>query len=108
MPVLQAGTISGYTTLLWGRYPALIPSSSNINAITHGMAYEVRKEEHLELLRKYETDAYVVTGCRIHLVDEKEVDGRTFIWNAGTEELKEGGFDPNDWEMEEVERGRLG
>jgi hypothetical protein len=47
------------------------------------MAYEVQKEEQIEYLMRYETDAYRVKGCKIKLADGRELAGKTFIWNAG-------------------------
>jgi hypothetical protein len=44
-PVLQSASIVGWDIMLWGQYPALIFKA---NTITHGMAYEVQKEEHVE------------------------------------------------------------
>lgn len=92
-PALQSASIVGWDIMLWGQYPALIFKA---NTITHGMAYEVQKEEHVEYLMRYETDAYRVKGCKIKLADGRELAGKTFIWNAGKELLKEGNFDLKD------------
>jgi len=100
-PVLQSASIVGWDIMLWGQYPALIFKA---NTITHGMAYEVQKEEHVEYLMRYETDAYRVKGCKIKLADGRELAGKTFIWNAGKELLKEGNFDLKDWQMEQLEK----
>jgi hypothetical protein len=74
------------------------------NNITHGMAYEVQKEEHVEYLMYCETEAYRVKGCMIKLADGREMGGKTFIWNAEKELLKEGNFDLKDWQMEQLEK----
>jgi hypothetical protein len=87
--------------MLRGHYPSLI---FKVNATTYGMAYEVQKEEHVEYLMRYETDAYKVKGCKIKLADGRELAGKTFIWNAGKEALKEGNFDLKDWQMEQLEK----
>lgn len=100
-PVLQSASIVGWDIMLWGQYPALIFKA---NTITHGMAYEVQKEEHVEYLMRYETDAYRVKGCKIKLADGRELAGKTFIWNAGMELLKEGNFDLKDWQIEQLEK----
>ncbi|TVY46560.1 hypothetical protein LOCC1_G005760 [Lachnellula occidentalis] len=100
-PVLQCASIVGWDIMLWGQYPALIFKA---DTVTYGMAYEVQKEEHVEYLMRYETDAYRVNGCEIKLADGREVGGKTFVWNAGKELLKEGSFDLKDWQMEQLEK----
>jgi hypothetical protein len=100
-PVLQSASIVGWDTMLWGQYPALI---FKVNNITHGMAYEVQKKEHVESLTRYETEFYRVKGCMIKLADGREVAGKTFIWNAGKELLREGSFNLKDWKMEQLEK----
>lgn len=99
-PTLQPASIVGWDIMLWGQYPALVFKA---NTITHGMAYEVQKEEYVESLMRYETDAYRVKGCKIKLADGRELGGKTFIWNAGKESLKEGTFDLKDWQLEQLE-----
>jgi hypothetical protein len=85
-----------------GSYPALV---FKVNNITQGVAYQVQTEEHVERLKYYETDSYRVKGCLIKLADDgTEVPGKTFIWNAGKEELKEGKFSLKDWQMEQLEK----
>jgi hypothetical protein len=89
---------------MWGPYPALVFKPNNI---THGLAYEVRTEEDVEKLKYYETDAYRVKGCLIKFGDDgREVPGKTFVWNKGKEELKEGTFSLRDWQMEQLEKQR--
>lgn len=88
-PVLQSASIVGWDTMRWGQYPALI---FKVNNIIHGMAYEVQKKEHVESLTRYEPEFYRVKGCMIKLADGREVAGKTFIWNAGKELLREGKF----------------
>lgn len=100
-PVLQSASIVGWDTMLWGQYPALV---FKVNNITHGMAYEVQKKEHVEYLTRYETEAYRVKGCMIKLADGRELAGKTFIWNAGRELLKGGNFNLKDWQMEQLEK----
>jgi hypothetical protein len=68
------------------------------------MAYEVQKKEHLEYLTRYETEAYKVKGCIIKFADGRELGGKTFIWNAGKELLKEGTFNLRDWQMDQLEK----
>jgi len=99
-PVLQPASIVEWDIMMWGQYPALI---FKVNNVTHGMAYEVQKEEHVEYLKHYETEAYKVKGCRIKFADGRELSGKTFIWNAGKELLKEGKFNLKDWQMEQLE-----
>ena len=100
-PVLQSASIVGWDIMLWGQYPALV---FKINNTTHGMAYEVQKKEHIEYLTRYETEAYRVKGCMIKLADGRELSGKTFIWNAGKELLKEGNFSLRDWQMDQLEK----
>jgi gamma-glutamylcyclotransferase (GGCT)/AIG2-like uncharacterized protein YtfP len=98
-PILQPATITGWEIKMWDKYPALV-----FNHITHGMAYEVRKEEHVKYLTDYETEVYRVKGCMIKLAGGRELPGKTFIWNAGQELLKEGSFDLKEWQMEQLEK----
>lgn len=89
--------------MMWGQYPALI-FKPEVNNITYGMAYEVQKEEEVEYLKHYEIEVYRVKGCIIKLVDGREVIGKTFIWNAEKELLKEGKFNLKDWQMEQLDK----
>jgi gamma-glutamylcyclotransferase (GGCT)/AIG2-like uncharacterized protein YtfP len=100
-PVLQSASIVGWDIKLWGQYPALV---SKVNNITHGMAFEVQKKKYVEYLTRYETEAYRVKECMIKLDDGRDLAGMTFIWNAGTELLKEGNFNLKDWQMEQLEK----
>ncbi len=100
-PVLQSASIVGWDIMLWGQYPVLIFKA---NTVTYGMAYEDHKEEHVEYLMRYETDAYRVKGCEIKLANGRELAGKTFIWNAGKELLKEGNFDLKDRQIEQLEK----
>jgi hypothetical protein len=99
--VLQPASIVGYEVMLWGQYPALVFKADNI---THGMAYEVQKEEHVEYLKRYETEVYRVRGSMIKLADGREVVGKTFVWNAEKELLKRGNFNLKDWHLEQLEK----
>jgi hypothetical protein len=65
-PILQPATITGWEIKMWDQYHALV---FKVNHITHGMAYEVRKEEHVKYLTDYETEVYRVEGCMIKLAD---------------------------------------
>ncbi|XMA17170.1 hypothetical protein WAI453_009961 [Rhynchosporium graminicola] len=100
-PVLQPASIVGWETKLWGQYPAL---TFKANAIAHGMACEVQKEEQVEYLKSYETDVYKVKGCKIKFVDGRELYGKTFVWNAENKLLKEGKFDLKDWQLAQLEK----
>jgi gamma-glutamylcyclotransferase (GGCT)/AIG2-like uncharacterized protein YtfP len=101
-PILQPASIIGWRIMFWSQYPALVFKP---NCITRGMVYKVQKKEQVEYLKCYETDVYRVRGTRIRLADGREVSGKTFVWNAGEELLKEGKFDLKDWQMCQLERG---
>ncbi|KAG0649331.1 hypothetical protein D0Z07_4135 [Hyphodiscus hymeniophilus] len=86
-PILQPASIEGWEVMMWGRYPALIFKP---NSTTHGVACEIRKRREVEYLQQFD--------------DGREVPGKTFVWNAGMEELKEASFDLKDWQMESLEK----
>jgi gamma-glutamyl AIG2-like cyclotransferase len=100
-PILQPASIRGRKIMMWDQYPALV---FKVNHNTYRMAYEVQKEEHVKYLTDYKTDVYKVKGYMITLADGRELPGKTFIWNAERELLKEGSFDLKDWQMEQLEK----
>jgi hypothetical protein len=68
------------------------------------MTFEVHTPEEVKRLEAYETDRYRNAACIIYLKgDEDEMTGRTFVWKAEQDELKEGEFDSKDWQMKRLE-----
>jgi hypothetical protein len=58
-----------------GKYRALVDGSEENHV--KGSAYQVLSEEHEDVLRKHETDAYEVVRCLIK-IDDTTVQGCTF------------------------------
>jgi hypothetical protein len=79
-PVLQSASIVGWDIMLWGQYPALL---FKVNNITHGMAYEVQKKEHVEYLTRYETEAYKVKGMHSQICRWKRAGRKDFHLECG-------------------------
>ena len=99
---LRPAYIEGYSIEMWGQYKALVTGPQG--NIIEGMVYEVQSEEDEEKLTLYETSAYEVASCIIHLPAEKreeqeqkepaEVRGKTFRYAGDAQALREGRWDP--------------
>jgi len=84
--------------MLWGQYPALVdgPNDSYVD----GIAYVVETEQHLQMLKDYETEVYGLTGIRIEM-GGKTVSGRTFEWaEDDLSALTEGTWSLEEWRRE--------
>ena len=97
-PLLSPASLVGYSTKMWGPYPALIdgPPGNTVN----GMVYEVQREDHEKLLADSETDAYRSALCYIRPGEGgKGFFGKTFVWagDPNDEELSAGNFDFGAW-----------
>jgi len=110
-PTLLPARISGYTLKLWGSYPALLSSpSQSPGTVVKGMAYEIQSPFEAERLQAYETSKYELVACTIQLAarsgdgEVKRVEGKTFCWKGGEEELMEGVWDLREWQMRRLER----
>ncbi|KAH9870835.1 hypothetical protein J1614_006407 [Plenodomus biglobosus] len=92
-PVTKKAALSGFSTKMWGIYPALIPDSKGL---VGGVVWEVSSEAHFRRLEAYETSAYAWTRCSAQLDDGTSIsECRTFFWAGDPEskELEEGSFD---------------
>lgn len=78
VPTLYKARLQGGRMKTWGRgkYNALVDGPET-NCL-EGSAYLVRSEEHEDMLRKYETEAYEVVRCLIKMDDDTTVQGCTF------------------------------
>lgn len=83
--------------MLWGQYPVLVDGP--LDSYVNGMTCVIETEEHLQMLKEYETKAYCLSGIRIE-VDRKVVSGRTFIWA----ENDLGALTEGTWSLEEWKR----
>lgn len=81
---------------LWGDYPAIFVDPFSTEII-HGVVYKVRSQEEEDRLVAYDIGMYRTRGCTITFEDGSETTGRTFVWNAEMELLREGSFDLKDW-----------
>lgn len=101
-PILRPAKLIGYDIKLWGPFPALVNKRRNrIN----GLAFEIMSKTQLDRLVFYETDKYTLRPCTIHLLNaqktvETKIDGVTFMWNGGENELEEGEFDLKQWKKD--------
>lgn len=88
---------------MWGPYPALIFKR---DSVIHGMIYEIRRKDYVELLKRYETIVYKLHGCYIKLPDGKTFAGMTFVWNSNKRDLRTGTFDLKAWQMQQSDLGQ--
>ena len=68
-PRMRPAHIVGYTTKVWGQYPALIDGPTG--AVLKGAVYEVQTQEHTQRLAEYEIKNYRVASCVIFCADGK-------------------------------------
>lgn len=81
--------------MLWGQYPALVDGP--LDSYVDGMTCVIETEQHLQMLKEYETKAYYLSGIRIE-VDGKIVSGRAFIWaKDDLSALTEGTWSLEEW-----------
>jgi hypothetical protein len=64
-PTLSKATVNGAVITTRGVYMALVDGP--VTAVVGGWAYHVMNAEHEDELLRYETDAYEVVRCRIHM-----------------------------------------
>lgn len=96
-PALKPARVRSYKIMLWGQYPVLVDGP--LDSYVNGMTCVIETEEHLQMLKEYETKAYCLSGIRIE-VDRKVVSGRTFIWA----ENDLGALTEGTWSLEEWKR----
>ncbi|KAI1332700.1 hypothetical protein F5Y16DRAFT_356266 [Xylariaceae sp. FL0255] len=99
-PLLRPAKTTGYETLPWGQYRALVRSTPESELL--GFAYEVQTAEHASKLARYETNAYKLEECQIVFTDEnepREAVGNTFMYAGDAEALRTGRFDRVLWEL---------
>lgn len=101
-PELHPAMLFRYHMKLWGDCPAIFVGPDS-NEVIHGMAYKVRSQKEEDSLAAYETDMYRVRGCTMTFNDGSQTPGRTFVWNAEIELLREGSFDLKDWLLKKRE-----
>jgi len=95
-PVLRPASIVGFSTKMWGPYPALIDGPPG--NVVDGMVYEVRKKDHEKRLACYETDAYRCVSCPIKSgAGGEQIIGKTLVWAANEAALSVGSFDLEAW-----------
>lgn len=93
LPVVESGSVCGFSTKMWGIYPALIPHEGGR---VSGSMWGVNSEAQFLRLKEYETSAYTWCVCDIELSSGAVLNGcRTFCWagNSDSKELEEGFFD---------------
>jgi hypothetical protein len=109
-PPLPDAFITGFDLKLWGgKYPTIMPNPASITPI-RGKLWEPGVEfgvKHLKRLQRYETAAYEVAECVVHLeggisgiIEEEEVKAVVFQWagDGGSEGLSDGVFDLRAWQ----------
>lgn len=105
-PEFRPGYISGYERMLWGQYPALLPTTSTSastndeNSIVEGVIYYVETVEYGEKLAAYETRNYQPQECWITYTDGREPleeSGWVFVFVGDKRDLSEGSFDLEVW-----------
>lgn len=96
-PSLTPARVKSYKIKLWGQYPALVDGADD--SYVDGMVYVVETEQHLQMLKDYETEVYSVKDVQIEMGGET-ILGKTFGWGVDPSELREG-----TWSLEEWKRG---
>lgn len=94
---LKPAEIVGYHIKMWGPYPALLDGPPR--NVVKGMAYEVEGWGNKDKLAHYETNNYKEHRCIIRLQGGGRISGTTFEWSEDVDDLKDGSFDLNDWQM---------
>lgn len=92
-PIVESGSVCGFSIKMWGIYPALIPHEGGR---VSGSMWRVNTESHFLRLKEYETSAYTWCACDIELNSGEVLSGcRTFCWagDSDSKELEEGTFD---------------
>ncbi|KFZ05445.1 hypothetical protein V501_08347 [Pseudogymnoascus sp. VKM F-4519 (FW-2642)] len=92
-PIVESGSVCGFSMKMWGIYPALIPHEGGR---VSGSVWRVNTESHFLGLKEYETSAYTCCACDIELSSGEVLSGcRTFCWagDSDSRELEEGTFD---------------
>ncbi|KAF4984869.1 hypothetical protein FZEAL_22 [Fusarium zealandicum] len=77
LPTYYNAKIRGGVLKTWGTYKALVDDPTG-DGVVFGKAFQVDNKEHEESLRVYETESYEAVRCRIHLEQDRIVDGLTF------------------------------
>ena len=92
-PIVESGSVCGFSIKMWGIYPALIPHEGGG---VSGSMWRVNSESQFLRLKEYETSAYTWCACDIELSSGEILTGcRSFCWagDSGSKELEEGSFD---------------
>lgn len=99
-PQMRPARVIGYTTKLWGKYPALV--SGKPFQPVDGLAYKIRLQEHWDRLLAYHSHQYDLGYILIDFLDtgEKEIKGFAFEWRGDPEELRDGSFSLEKWQHE--------
>lgn len=89
---MRPARVIGYTTKLWGKYPALVVGKPF--QPVDGLAFKIRLREHWGRLFAYHSDHYDLGYILIDFLDtgEKEVEGFAFESKGDSEELQNGSF----------------
>lgn len=93
MPIVESGSVCGFSIKMWGIYPALILHEGGI---VPGSMWRVNSDSQFQRLKEYETAAYTWCACDIELSSGEILSGcRTFRWagDPDSKELEEGTFD---------------
>ncbi|KAK0710532.1 hypothetical protein B0T21DRAFT_376738 [Apiosordaria backusii] len=100
LPQLQDAWIEGFEMKMWnGIYPTLLPNEGAQGRIS-GKAWQANTMAQCLRLQRYETSAYEVADCRIHLGEDELVKGLVFKWakDPKSAELADGAFDLDHWQ----------
>lgn len=99
-PQMRPARVIGYTTKLWGKYPALVGGKPF--QPVDGLAYKIRLREHWDRLLAYHSHHYDLGYILIDFLDTggKETKGFAFEWRGDYEELRNGSFSLEKWQQE--------
>lgn len=97
-PKLRPAKVVGYSSMLWGQYPALRDGPQG--AEVHGAVYHVQSTAEGKRLAEYETNSYKTKPCLIQYTDggePAEEYGHVFMFVGNPRDLEEGDFDLETW-----------
>lgn len=91
VPRMRPAHVTGYTTKLWGPYPALV--GGRAAEVVRGVACEIEGETPKGRLEQYEGDNYMECGLDVRLDRPdgtwEEVEGVSFQWVGPRDDLKD-------------------
>ncbi|KAK9854974.1 AIG2-like [Penicillium brevicompactum] len=97
-PTLRPAHINGFTSRLWGHYPALL--RGDLDDTVTGTVYEVPTMNGAKRLADYEGPSYQPIPCDVLYADDdvpSQAKAYVFLFVGNSRDLSEGSFDLEKW-----------